>query len=87
MTLDLETGSAEMERIRNRKIIREMNILHLNTAGSLWTYIADFYAFALLLLALTGLFVLKGKKGIAGRGAWLTALGIIIPIVMMIIYT
>lgn len=85
VTLIPEQGSAEIERISNRKVIHEMNILHLNTAGSLWTWIADFYALALFLLAITGLFVLKGKKGIKGRGAWLTALGIIIPIIFMII--
>ena len=34
---------------------------------------------ALIALALTGLFVLKGSKGITGRGAWLTLLGCAIP--------
>jgi hypothetical protein len=37
-------------------------------------------------LAITGLFLVRGKKGITGRGAWLTALGIIIPLVYLIIY-
>jgi hypothetical protein len=41
----------------------------------------------LILLAVTGLFILGGKNGISGRGAWLTALGIIIPALFLIFYT
>ncbi len=86
VTLNLTSGIAEVEKIRSRKILRGMNLLHLNTAGKLWTYVADFYAFALLLLGITGLFVLRGRKGITGRGAVLGGLGILIPIILMIIY-
>lgn len=86
VNLDLSTGTGYVERIKARKVIREMNQLHLNMPGSLWTYVADFYAIALLLLGLTGLFVLKGKNGIKGRGAWFTVAGVVIPIILMIIY-
>jgi len=44
---------------------------------------ADIYAAVLLILAVTGLFVLKGKKGITGRGAWLTGLGVLIPVIFI----
>ena len=37
-------------------------------------------AVALIFVAATGLFVLKGKSGITGRGAWLTAVGVVIPV-------
>lgn len=85
-TLDLKTGVGESETIRDRKVIKELNYLHLNLPQKVWTWVADFYAFALLLLAITGLFVLKGKKGIKGRGAWLTAAGVLIPIIFILIY-
>ena len=42
--------------------------------------------FRLLVLAITGLFVLKGKNGITGRGAWLTGIGILIPLVFLLLY-
>jgi hypothetical protein len=88
VTFNIETGNGEIEEIHSRKILKGMNQLHLNnTSGNLWTWIADFYAFALLLLGITGLFVLKGKNGLSGRGKWLTAAGIIIPIIFLIIYT
>jgi hypothetical protein len=47
---------------------------------------ADLFAIVLGLLAITGLFVLKGKKGITGRGAWLTIAGIAIPVLFLILY-
>ena len=47
---------------------------------------ADAYAFSLAVLAVTGLFVLKGRKGITGRGAWLTGAGIAIPLLFLFFY-
>jgi len=47
---------------------------------------ADLYAFSLLLLAITGLFILKGKKGFSGRGKWLVGAGILVPIIFLLIY-
>jgi hypothetical protein len=86
VTVDLETGLVLQERVRDRRVLREANFLHLNHPKKLWTYAADVYAVALALLAITGLFVLKGKKGIKGRGAWLTAAGVVIPMVFLWLY-
>jgi hypothetical protein len=78
--VDLPTGKVMVEATRSRPVLFEMNQLHLNHSKRAWTWIADIYALALLLLAVTGLFVLKGKNGITRRGAWLTAAGFL-PIV------
>lgn len=78
--VDLPTGKVMVEATRSRPVLFEMNQLHLNHSKRAWTWIADIYAVALLLLAITGLFVLKGRLGIAGRGAWLTAAGFL-PVV------
>ena len=37
-------------------------------------------SFALLLLALSGMFMLPGKKGLIGRGGVLVLLGALVPI-------
>ena len=79
-SIDLPTGAVIVDGIRPRPVLYEMNQLHLNTPKGAWTWIADLYAAALLFVAATGLFVLKGKTGITGRGAWLTAIGTAIPI-------
>ena len=85
--VDLTARQAVVEAVRPRPMLREAKFLHLNHAKRLWTWRADLYAIALALLAITGLFVLKGKKGITGRGAWLTAIGAVVPLVFLWLYT
>ncbi|MBI2416738.1 MAG: PepSY-associated TM helix domain-containing protein [Ignavibacteriales bacterium] len=86
ITVHLKTGLVEEEKVQSRTGIRETNFLHLNVPKKLWTWVADIFAVALLFLAISGLFMIKGKQGITGRGAWLTALGILIPVVFLIVY-
>ena len=80
--IDLELGLGFIETIRRRPLFYEANYLHYNP-GKIWTWFSDIFAGALALLAITGLFVLKGKNGIKGRGAWLTIAGIIVPLVIL----
>jgi len=75
-----ETGRVYEEGQRARLVFRSVNWLHLNRGKKAWTYFADGYAAALLLLAASGLFMIPGRKGIAGRGAILTTLGAAIPL-------
>ena len=84
--VDLKTGDAEMERKTTRYVIKEMNLLHYNNLKKLYTWFSDLYAAGLIILAITGLFVLRGKNGILGRGAWLTAIGIILPALFLLFY-
>ena len=46
--------------------------------------IADAYAGVLIVLALTGIFLVRGRKGLSGRGGLLMALGILLPLVYAI---
>ena len=72
-------GSLHYERHKKRALIYWMNRLHYNKVKG-WTPVADFYAGALILLAITGLFIVKGKKGLAGSGKWYLLAGIVIPV-------
>jgi hypothetical protein len=83
---NLKTGKVFFETISNRTGIKESNFLHLNKPKALWTWVADIFAVSLIFLAISGLFMIKGKKGFSGRGKWLFVLGIIIPIIFLIIY-
>jgi hypothetical protein len=56
-----------------------MNQLHLNAPKRFWTVVVDLYAVALIVLAVMGMFVLKGATGIKGRGAWRTTAGVLPP--------
>lgn len=78
-------GTALIERPRGRFLLREFNDLHLNRPKGLWTWVADAYALMLLLLATTGMFVLKGKKGLTGRGKWFVLGGLILPVTFLVL--
>jgi hypothetical protein len=43
-------------------------------------------AFILLFVAVSGLFLLKGKKSLQSWGWWLLAAGIVVPLAFIIIY-
>lgn len=85
-TINLDTGRTQVEVLKRRPVFREVNFLHYNKPKKLWTWFADAFAVALILMAITGLFMIKGRKGITGRGAWLTALGVLIPALFLLLY-
>ena len=60
-------------------MLYEFNQLHLNAPKGLWTVIADLYALALIVLGVTGMFVLRGRLGLSGRGGWLVGAGVLLP--------
>ena len=77
---NLKTGEIVQEKTRKRPLLFQVNFLHLNHPKKLWTWFADIYALALGLLAMTGLLMIRGSKGITGRGAWLVTIGIAVPL-------
>lgn len=83
--INMTTGSGNIEKLKRRPILHAMNYLHYNP-GKWWVWFSDLYAVSLIILAISGLFILKGKNGITRRGAWLSIAGIIIPILFLLIY-
>jgi hypothetical protein len=68
-----------------RFFLRIANWLHLNRGKKQWTYFADAYAAGLLVLAISGLFMIPGKKGLLGRGAVLVGVGIAVPVLYVVL--
>lgn len=83
---NVEKGIAKLEVISSRRFFRESNYLHLNNAKKAWTYVADYFAVSLILLAITGLFMVPGKNGLGGRGKYLVILGILVPVIFLLVY-
>lgn len=86
INVQLPTGTISVIKVRNRPVFMEVNYLHYNKPKKLWTWFSDFFALGLILLAISGLFLVRGKKGITGRGGIITAVGVLIPLLFLIIY-
>ncbi|MEP6862791.1 MAG: PepSY-associated TM helix domain-containing protein [Deltaproteobacteria bacterium] len=63
-----------------RAFIGLANWLHTARHKNAWKYIADSYAVLLLYLALSGIFMIKGKLGLKWRGTILISTGILVPV-------
>ncbi|PIE64553.1 MAG: hypothetical protein CSA24_03045 [Deltaproteobacteria bacterium] len=74
-------GQIELEVRSERFLIRDMNFLHLNESRDVWTWIGDFFALVMIFLAISGALIVKGTKGLRGRGGMLAVAGILLPIV------
>jgi hypothetical protein len=72
------TGKGTLERVSKRPLFFQINFLHYNP-GKWWKYFSD-------MVTITGLFIIKGKNGITRRGAVLTIIGIILPLLFLFIY-
>lgn len=78
--LDTRTGRGRLKSITTRAVFFEVNSLHLNNLKGVWTYVADAFAVALMLLAITGMTMMKGDRGLGGRGKYFVGAGLLIPI-------
>jgi hypothetical protein len=83
--VDTSTGRVVDEGQKPRFLLRAANWLHLNRGKKAWTYIADAYAGGLLFLAISGMFMIPGRKGLLGRGGVLVLVGVAIPVVYLLV--
>lgn len=75
----LRDGRGTRETIRRRPLLYQANNLHLNPTRW-WKAFSDVFAVALIVLASTGLVVLRGRHGLLGRGKWLVGAGLLAPL-------
>lgn len=84
LVLNTSTGEAVWEQVRKRPVLGSLSKLHYNP-GKGWTVFADVFAGAMILLVITGLFMLKGKHGLWGIGGIEFAIGILIPLLFLLL--
>lgn len=80
-----DSGQVIDQGQKPRFFFRVANWLHYNRGKKAWTYIADAYAVLLLYLAVSGLFMIKGKLGLRWRGTLLVGLGAAVPIAYVVL--
>ncbi|MCM1501239.1 MAG: PepSY-associated TM helix domain-containing protein [Bacteroidales bacterium] len=79
LEVSLDDGSALYEKVRKRPVLASLNRLHYNPSRN-WTWFSDIFAACLLLITITGLFMLKGPKGLLGRGGIEFIIGLLVPL-------
>ena len=85
LIIDTNTRQGRLEQLKKRLIFYQVNFLHYNP-NVWWKWFSDIFAAVLILLAITSFFMVRGKKGITGRGGIYVAAGIIIPILILIFH-
>ncbi|MCC6494617.1 MAG: PepSY-associated TM helix domain-containing protein [Pirellulales bacterium] len=81
----LSDGQGDFESIHRRPLLYQANSLHLNPA-KWWKAFSDLFAVGLIVIALTGLFIARGRHGLAGRGKWLVGAGLAGPLAAMLLF-
>ena len=83
--VDLVTGEVDKHGFAERPLLFDLNFMHLNSGKAPWTGIADIYAGILCVLALTGIWLVRGGRGLKGRGGVMLALGVALPLVYAVV--
>jgi uncharacterized protein len=68
-----------------RAFIGAANWLHTARNKQGWKYVADAYAVLLLYLAISGIFMIKGRLGLKWRGAMLIGAGVAVPVAAVLL--
>jgi len=79
--VDITNGKGTLKTVSKRVVFFEVNSLHLNNLKGVWTYVADVFAVAMIVLAITGMTMMKGDRGLMGRGKYFVLGGLAIPII------
>lgn len=80
--IDLETGVGKAVFYRTTPLLGQMTKLHVDTS-QWWIYYSDIFGVAMLVIAITGMFIEKGKNSFRSRGWKLAIAGIIFPLIFL----
>lgn len=84
LDMDLVTGNAVYEKVRKVPVLSSFNRLHYNPSRW-WTWFSDIFAVCLLVITLTGILMMKGRKGFFGLGGLEFAAGILVPLAFILL--
>jgi len=83
--IDPLNGKGTMQYLQRRPFIFSINMLHRANLGTLWKWVSDLMAVILIFVAVSGLFILKGKRGFNRWGWWFMVGGIVVPLLFALI--
>ncbi len=82
LVINTSTGNAVYEGVKKRPFVSDFVKLHFNP-GKWWTWFADAFAISLIIITITGVVMVKGPKGLWGRGGIEMVIGILVPIIFL----
>ncbi len=80
--VDITTGKGKIETYRATPLLSQMTKLHQDTS-KWWIYYSDAFGIAMFTMAMTGMFIEKGRMSFRSRGWWLAGLGLIFPLIFL----
>ena len=86
VTIGTDSGKGEHELIRRIPVLGQMSFLHVTTEP-MWIWYSDIFGLAMLTIAITGMFISKGKFSFAQRGWKISLVGIIFPFIILFLFT
>lgn len=79
-----EEGKVLYTEKKLKWLSHKLTKLHYNPTKA-WTIFSDLFVIAMVIVVLTGLIMVKGKRGIAGRGLIYLLIGVAIPLFFMLL--
>ncbi|PHN06778.1 PepSY-associated TM helix domain-containing protein [Flavilitoribacter nigricans] len=82
--VDLTSGKGKIGEYRQTPLLGQMTELHVTT-NNWWIYYSDIFGLAMLTIAITGMFISKGKMSFRSRGWKLAVAGVLFPLVFLLL--
>jgi hypothetical protein len=80
--IDISTGQGKITTYKTIPLLGQMTQLHVDTS-KWWIYYSDVFGVAMLTIAITGMFIEKGRNSFRSRGWKLALIGIIFPLIFL----
>jgi uncharacterized protein len=81
--VNLKDGTVILELSRETPLIGQMVDLH-TSQHRFWIWYSDIFSLGLIIISITGIFMLRGKNGFGRWGFKLTIAGILFPLLMLL---
>lgn len=85
LLVDLVAKTGTYERVQRRPLFYQTNVLHRNSLKG-WKWVSDLFGVLLILLTISGWFILRGRHGVLGRGKWFVVAGMLPPVLAVVIF-
>ncbi|HNY00952.1 MAG TPA: PepSY-associated TM helix domain-containing protein [Bacteroidales bacterium] len=82
--INMRTGWGQITEFRKTPVISQMVQLHRSNSPA-WVCFSDTFAISMIIIAITGVLLPKGRNSFARRGWVFTAAGLIIPLAILFI--